>query len=82
MSVGDKDYPLRLSYQDLLWLEKEIKSVTNVTRRDIAEFLTIEAEIPLRPEVQTCRQRPITPCSSSSGGPCVARRFSLSTEVV
>jgi len=50
---GDKDYLLRLSYQDHLWLEKEIKSVANVTHRDIAEFLPIAAEIPLRPQVQT-----------------------------
>jgi len=50
---GDKDYLLRLSYRDHLWLEKEIKSVANVTHRDIAEFLPIAAEIPLRPQVQT-----------------------------
>jgi alcohol dehydrogenase, propanol-preferring len=49
----DKDELLRLSYQDHLWLEKEIKSVANVTHRDIAEFLPLAAEIPLRPEVQT-----------------------------
>ena len=51
----DKDHLLRLSYQHHLWLEKEIKSVANVTRRDIAEFLPIAAEIPLRPQVQTYR---------------------------
>lgn len=50
---GDKDYLLRLSYRDHLWLEKEIKSVANVTHRDIAEFLPIAARIPLRPQVQT-----------------------------
>ncbi|MCG6860617.1 MAG: zinc-dependent alcohol dehydrogenase family protein [Chromatiaceae bacterium] len=52
---GDKDYLLRISYQDHLWLEKEIKSVANVTHRDIAEFLPIAGEIPLRPQVQTYR---------------------------
>ena len=51
----DKDYLLRLSYHDHLWQEKEIKSVANVTHRDIAEFLPIAARIPLRPEVQTYR---------------------------
>lgn len=50
---GDKEQLLRLRYQDHLWLEKEIKSVANVTHRDIAEFLPIAAEIPLRPVVQT-----------------------------
>lgn len=49
----DKDYLLRLSYHDHLWLEKEIKSVANVTHWDLADFLPIAAEIPLRPEVQT-----------------------------
>jgi len=49
----DKDALLKISYGDHLWLEKEIKSVANVTYRDIAEFLPIAAEIPLRPEVQT-----------------------------
>jgi propanol-preferring alcohol dehydrogenase len=33
-------------------MEKEIKSVANVTRRDIAECLELAAKIPLRPEVQ------------------------------
>jgi propanol-preferring alcohol dehydrogenase len=52
---GDKEELLRLSYQDHLWLEKEIKSVANVTHHDIAEFLPLAAEIPLRPQVQTYR---------------------------
>jgi len=49
----DKHHLLRLSYHDHLWLEKEIKSVANVTRHDIAELLPVAAEIPLRPSVQT-----------------------------
>jgi len=35
-----------------LWLEKEIKSVANITRKDVNEFLQLAAEIPMRPEVQ------------------------------
>jgi len=34
-------------------MEKEIKSVANVTREDIAEFLPIAARIPLRPRIET-----------------------------
>ena len=49
----DKDYLQRLSYHEHLWLEREIKSVANVTRRDISEFLPLAAGIPIRPEVQT-----------------------------
>ncbi|MDV6030309.1 MAG: hypothetical protein F9B45_09415 [Phycisphaera sp. RhM] len=33
-------------------MEKEIKSVANITHNDIAEFLPIAAEIPIRPQVQ------------------------------
>jgi propanol-preferring alcohol dehydrogenase len=48
----DKSELLRLDYPAHLWLEKEIKSVANVTRRDIAEFLELAAKIPLHPEVE------------------------------
>jgi propanol-preferring alcohol dehydrogenase len=51
----DKGSLLRLSYHNDLWLEKEIKSVANVTHRDIGEFLPIAGRIPLRPSVQTYR---------------------------
>ncbi len=49
----DQDYLLRLRYHDHLWMEKEIKSVANVTHQDIAEFLPVAAAIPIRPEIQT-----------------------------
>jgi alcohol dehydrogenase, propanol-preferring len=48
----DKDYLLKLDYSRHLWLEKEIKSVANVTRRDIEEFLNLAAQIPIVPEVE------------------------------
>jgi len=48
----DKDRLQELDYPDHLWLEKEIKSVANVTRADVEEFLTLAAAIPLRPEVE------------------------------
>jgi propanol-preferring alcohol dehydrogenase len=48
----DKEYLLRLDYPTHLWLEKEIKSVANVARRDVSEFLELAAEIPIKPEVQ------------------------------
>lgn len=48
----DKDYLLNIDYSRHLWMEKEIKSVANVTRRDVKEFLTIASEIPIIPEVQ------------------------------
>jgi propanol-preferring alcohol dehydrogenase len=49
---SDKEYLLNLDYPAHLWCEKEIKSVANVARRDVSEFLELAAEIPLRPEVQ------------------------------
>jgi propanol-preferring alcohol dehydrogenase len=51
----DQDYLLRLRYHEHLWMEKEIKSVANVTRHDIAEFLPLAARIPIRPAVETYR---------------------------
>ncbi len=49
---SDKNYLLQLDYSDHLWMEKEIKSVANVSRRDIEEFLTLAAQIPIIPEVE------------------------------
>jgi len=49
----DKDYLLNLNYDKHLWLEKEIKSVANVTRQDIDEFLPLAAEIPINPAIKT-----------------------------
>ena len=49
----DQDELLRLRYHDHLWMEKEIKSVANVTHTDIAEFLPIAARIPIHPVVET-----------------------------
>lgn len=48
----DKEYLLQLDYPTHLWLEKEIKSVANVVRRDVTDFLKLAAEIPIKPEVQ------------------------------
>ncbi len=49
---ADKNSLLDLDYAHHLWREKEIKSVANVTRRDIREFLSLAAEIPIKPEIQ------------------------------
>lgn len=48
----DKDYLQNLKYHTHLWMEKEIKSVANVTRKDVSEFLELAAQVPLNPEVQ------------------------------
>jgi propanol-preferring alcohol dehydrogenase len=48
----DQDYLLKLDYPSHLWMEKEIKSVANVTRGDVREFLDLAAETGLRPEYQ------------------------------
>jgi propanol-preferring alcohol dehydrogenase len=50
---ADQDYLLKLSYSEHLWLEKEMKSVANITRHDIAAFLPLAAEVPIRPEIET-----------------------------
>jgi propanol-preferring alcohol dehydrogenase len=48
----DIDSLRQLDYSNHLWLEKELKSVANITKADAAEFLPIAAEIPIVPEVQ------------------------------
>jgi len=48
----DKDTLLSLSYPAHLWLEKEIKSVANVTRWDVSEFLQLAARMKIKPEVE------------------------------
>ncbi len=40
-----------LDYTEHLWQEKEIKSVANITRKDVQEFLPLAAEIPIRSEI-------------------------------
>lgn len=49
---ADKDAVSQLDYAAHLWREKEIKSVANVTRLDVAEFLSLAAEVPIRPEIR------------------------------
>ncbi|MFC2088660.1 zinc-dependent alcohol dehydrogenase family protein [Calditrichota bacterium] len=48
----DKDYLLKLDYPRHLWMEKEIKSVANVSRNDVSEFLELAAEMGIKPEIQ------------------------------
>lgn len=48
----DKDVFLKLDYPSQLWMEKEIKSVANVTRQDVRELLQLAAEANIKPEYQ------------------------------
>jgi propanol-preferring alcohol dehydrogenase len=41
-----------IDYARLLWNEREIKSVANITRQDVLEFLPLAAKIPILTEVQ------------------------------
>lgn len=51
----DKQALLAVDYPAHLWMEKEIKSVANVSRRDVREFLELAAEAGIQPEVKTYR---------------------------
>lgn len=48
----DKDCLLRLDYPVHLWQEKEIKSVANICRQDVNEFLRLAAEMRIQPEIK------------------------------
>jgi len=49
---ADKKYLLNLDYTEHLWMEKEIKSVANVSPRDVKEFLELAGDIPIRSKVE------------------------------
>jgi alcohol dehydrogenase, propanol-preferring len=48
----DRDALAEFDYPVHLWMEKEVKSVANVTRRDVIEFLHAATAMGLRPEIQ------------------------------
>ena len=48
-----KETPVpQLDYAEYLWLEREIKSVANVTRADAEQFLPLAAQIPIVPTIE------------------------------
>jgi propanol-preferring alcohol dehydrogenase len=48
-----KETPVpEMNYAKYLWLEREIKSVANVTRKDAEEFLPLAAQIPVVPTIE------------------------------
>lgn len=50
--AADTSELLRLDYAAHLWLEKEIKSVANVTRSDVSEFLELAAGMAIKPDIE------------------------------
>jgi propanol-preferring alcohol dehydrogenase len=48
---ADKNHLLQLSYHEHLWLERQIRTVANITHYNIQEFLPLAAQVPLQPEV-------------------------------
>ncbi len=48
----DKEALLELDYTTHLWEEKEIKSVANVARMDVIEFLQLAVEMGIKPETE------------------------------
>lgn len=49
---ADKNVLLNWDYPSQLWMEKELKSVANVTRADVREFLQLAVQANLKPEFQ------------------------------
>jgi len=48
----DKVFLLNIDYPRHLWMEKEIKSVANVTSHDVRSFIRTAAEMSLKPETE------------------------------
>jgi propanol-preferring alcohol dehydrogenase len=51
-STSDQAELLRLDYASHLWMEREVKSVANVTREDVRQMLAAAAESGIRPTVE------------------------------
>ena len=51
-SSTDQNELLRLNYASHLWMEREIKSVANVTREDVRQLLALVADSGLRPTIE------------------------------
>lgn len=49
----DQDYLQKLNYSEHLWMEKEIKSVANVTRDDVKQVLHVAAKFNIKPDFET-----------------------------
>ncbi len=49
---GDKHELLRVQYAEHLWMEKEIKSVANITAHDVVEFLADVEKSEMKPVVE------------------------------
>ena len=50
--IADKEYLLRLDYPTHLWLEKEMKTVANISRNDVSGFLKLAEKMNIKPEVE------------------------------
>jgi alcohol dehydrogenase, propanol-preferring len=50
--LSDKNDLLEIDYAKHIWMEKEIKSVANITMKDVEDFLALAAKIPIKPTVQ------------------------------
>ncbi|MFW5822706.1 MAG: alcohol dehydrogenase catalytic domain-containing protein, partial [Tangfeifania sp.] len=48
----DEEHLREFDYAKHLWMEKEIKSVANVTSDDVRNFLKAASEIPIKPDVK------------------------------
>lgn len=48
----DKYHLQYLSYKEHLWMEKEIKTVANITSQDVTEFLSLAVQAKLKPKVE------------------------------
>jgi propanol-preferring alcohol dehydrogenase len=48
----DKKTLLELDYSKHLWMEKEIKTVANVSHNDISNFIQLAADLEIHPEIE------------------------------
>ena len=51
-SSSDQNELLHIDYKSHLWMEREVRSVANVTRQDVREILVLAVDTGLRPTVE------------------------------
>lgn len=52
MQDEEKQMLLYLDYKEHLWMEKQIQTVANITKKDAEDFLNLAAKIPVKPEIE------------------------------
>jgi hypothetical protein len=63
------DWIPEFDYDRLLWGERQIRSVADMTRADARDFLSLAAEIQMKPRVSSARSPATSSATDKTGAP-------------